>query len=150
MPGNQNPQTRNPEAGATPTIRQAHWVGNINKGLPNDGYVGCKAVYFPTLKAMNAYFSDDGEGAGMLLVEATYRPRWWGAIGVIALVTNQLDPEEMEEMTQASRAIEAQMAEWRERRRLAKLEDEQAKQAAQQEMQRLARLGAHCENNHKK
>lgn len=150
------PVNRHSDVTATPTMRERHWVGDINVGLPQEGYVGAKCISFPTIRAFNRYFADTGhdrDTPGMLLIKviATYRP-WWTlglTTSVVALVTNQLDPEEHDEMEQASRRIEMEMDKWREEQAKKKYEERMVEQAADEEVKRLARVGDHCEKNHK-
>lgn len=148
----------NPDAAELPTVRQWHWVGDINLGARNDGYVGAKCKTFYTVRAFNKYFSDnkrkleDGSDLGMLLIQVlSCRPILFGLLGtvIVCLVTNQLDPEEMAEMTSASREVEEHMNTWRKQRDAIKAEEREVKVRAEEEVRRLARLGDHCEKNHK-
>lgn len=150
------PVNRHSNVTANPTIRERHWVGDINVGLPQEGYVGAKCMHFWTLRSFNRYFADSGHARdtpGMLLIKVVHvSPVWW-TLGlttqVTALVTNQLDPEEMDAMEQASRRIEEEMKEWNRKQGEAKVEAEQVKVGAETEVKRLARVGQHCEQNHK-
>lgn len=144
--------------GLTPTMREWHWVGDINLGARNDGYVGAKCKTFYSIRAFNKYFSDhkkkleEGTELGMVLIRVMYsQPILFGLLGtiIVALVTNQLAPEEMDEMTEASRRIELEMKEWRIARDARVAEERNVKMLADDEVRRLARVGAHCEANHK-
>lgn len=144
--------------GMTPTAREWHWVGDINLGAKNDGYVGATTKTFYSLRSFNRYFSDskkkleDGVELGMLLIQVLHiKPILWGLLGthIIALVTNQLAPEEMEEMIEVSRRNELAMKEWRIERAKRMHEEQQVKKATDNEVLRLAQVGDHCERNHK-
>lgn len=126
------------------TKKLAGWIGTTSFAAKEGrgDHPGCVAMSFPSVKAYNDYFA---EHSGLLVVEENFIPRWFRGPSVVAMVTNQLDPEEMEDMNEVSREVEFAMA----KRRQAKQEarEKAASEAAlvEQELKRLAVVGSKYE-----
>ncbi len=128
------------------SIKELTWIGDISYAQPQGKgeYPGAVCMSFNSIKTYNKYFKDH---PNLLVIDDHYIPRFFGLFGtsVVAMVTNQLNEEEMNDLQEVARETEFKMAEIRKKRAIAKEEQTRKAEADKVEEKRLADVGRRYE-----
>ena len=124
-------------------IKQLSWIGDISYAQPQGKgeYPGAVCMSFDSVKSFNAYFKAHSQ---LLVIDVTYIKRWWRTT-VVAMVTNQLSPQELNDLQEVSREIEFAMMDRRKARAVAAEQEAIDKAVKVVEEKRLADIGRRYE-----
>lgn len=122
-----------------------HYPGHAALSIyDGKSYPGCKAKFFLTTWGFNRFFKEKpGQpGHALLVVHMESTPWLLGLMmGITAVYTKQLSPDEMQDMEDVTREIEFAMEDRRAKRRAQAEEDQKVKIAADEEIKRRALVG---------
>lgn len=125
--------------------KQLTWIGNISYAQPQGRgeYPGAMMMKFRSYKKFNDYFAPGNSGERHMCIDKTEVPVLFGLLGVhiYAMITNQLNEEELADMMEVQRETEFAMAKRRQERKEAKEKLEAEQKANAQDRERLILVG---------